>query len=149
MMAAKGRREADAVHENVLDFGLARPSQTKILVCGTCPRYLAKARDEKTLGVALADEIMALLGSEAAGNVRIVNCLAGCKNSCNVALTAPGKTRLRFSRLGLGDGQSIIKTAIMYAQCADADMSVEQFPEALRDRLSARSPAGIHQRRKV
>ncbi len=148
-MTAMTRREVDGVMREYPDFGLAGPGETKILVCGTCPRYLAKARDEKTLGVALAKEIMTLLGSEAAGNVRLVNCLAGCKNACNVALTARGKTRLRFSRLGPGDGPRIIEAANMYTHCADAEMAAEQFPKALRDRLSARSPAGFQQRRKI
>lgn len=148
-MTAMTGREVDGVIRECPDFGLAGPGETKILVCVTCPRYLAKAGDEKTLGFALAKEIMTLLGGEATGNVRLVNCLAGCKNACNVALTARGKTRLRFSRLGPGDGPSIIEAAKMYAQSADTEMATEQFPEALRDRLSARSPAEFQQRRKV
>ncbi len=116
---------------------------TKILVCGTCPRHGATAGHEKTLGASLGVEIKALLGGGAEGAVRMMNCLAGCKNACNVALAAPGKTRLRFSRLGPGDGESIISAAKIFAQNSAVNLPGDLLPADLRDRLSARSPARI------
>ena len=75
--------------------------------------------------------------------MRVVNCLAGCKNPCNVALDGPGKYRLRFSRLEVADAGLMIEAAMAYANQADGNLADDQLPESLRRRLTARSPARI------
>jgi len=113
--------------------------ETKILACQTCPRYAANPGHETTNGAALGEEIKALLSPGDQDNVRIVNGLAGC----NIALSGPGKLRLRFSRLGPGDGGAVIDAAKAYAICPDGNLDAAQLPTALRDRLTAKSPPRI------
>jgi predicted metal-binding protein len=96
-------------------------------------------------GVILGGKVVDLLaagGDDAWAVVRLVNCLAGCKNPCNVALAGNGKPRLRFSRLGPGDGENVIEAAKIYGRSAHGELTADELPAALRDRLSARSPTG-------
>ena len=118
---------------------------TRIMVCRTCPRYAPNPHDEETMGAALGAEIIALAAAQGwdPGNVRIVNCLAGCKNPCNVALEGSGKLRLRFSLLETNAGQAVLDAAAMHAKSESGDIADELLPEVLQGRLSAKSPPRI------
>ena len=115
-----------------------------LYVCRTCPRYEPPLpAGEVGRGEALADRIKDLAEDwPLADDVRIraVNCLGGCLKPCNVSLGAPGKTRVRFSRLGPDDAPAVMEVALAYFASPDGDLAPEQVPESLRDRLSALSP---------
>ncbi len=119
---------------------------TRILICQTCPRLAVKPAHPSTAGADLSAEIVDLIvaaGGDIRDHIRFMNCLAGCNNPCTVALVGAGKPRLRFSQLGPGDGPSIIEAAKIYGQSDNGEISAEQLPAAMRDRLSAKSPARI------
>ena len=112
---------------------------TRILICQTCPRLAVKPAPPPPAGV----DLIVAAGGDIRDHVRFMNCLAGCNNPCTVALVGAGKPRLRFSQLGPGDGPSIIEAAKIYGQSDNGEISAEQLPAAMRDRLSAKSPARI------
>ena len=119
----------------------------RILVCRTCPRYEpppppGEAGRGSRLSVDIK-QLVAALSEQDRLTVRVVNCLAGCKNPCNVALDGPGKYRLRFSRLEVADAGLMIEVAMAYANQADGNLADDQLPESLRRRLTARSPVRI------
>ena len=119
----------------------------RILVCRTCPRYEPPPPPgEAGRGSRLAVEIYHLvqaLSEKDRPTVRAVNCLAGCKNPCNVAFDGPGKFRLRFSRLEVADAGLMIQAAMVYAGHADGNLADDQVPDLLRRRLTARSPVRL------
>ena len=118
---------------------------TRILVCRTCPRFVPNPRHDRTDGAALGAEIAALAVANGwnPGDVRMVNCLAGCKNPCNIALDGDSKYRLRFSLLGPGVGRDVIKAAQQHGKSTNGDIPKAELPEKLRCRLSAKSPPRI------
>lgn len=117
----------------------------RILICRTCPRYETR-RDPgvPTAGAgfaALAKRLAASTGDQVV--VRTVNCLAGCKHPCNAAVEADGKYRLRFSRLTAADLEVLFAVSARHDMSVDGNLADTDLPDALRDRLSARSPAAI------
>lgn len=115
----------------------------RILVCRTCPRYEQKRPGSVTRGAALGLAAKALGEGHEDIAVMAVNCLAGCKNPCNAAVDAPDGVRLRFSRLDESDLVLLFEVAALYRTSPDGDIPVDDLPEALRDKLTARSPARI------
>lgn len=115
---------------------------TRILICKTCPRFAPNPGHEITAGAILGVEVRALAGAEA-DLVRIVSCLSGCKNPCNVTLDGDGKMRLRFSRLGPGDGPDILRAAALHDASDSGDIPADKLPPGLAGRLSAKSPPWI------
>lgn len=116
---------------------------TRIVICRTCPRYVARRPDEPSEGTRLGMAAKALAERNEGPPVMLVNCLSGCYYPCNAAIDAPGKTRLRFSRLTVGDLADLVAVARLHAASPDGEIALENLPESLRDRLSARSPARI------
>ncbi len=118
----------------------------RLLICRTCPRYLPTPAGQPTDGVRLAAAMRRMLKEQAAPaglEVRAVNCLAGCRNPCNVALDGPGRYRLRFSRLAETDLPALLAVARRYAASPDGNLPDEAIEDGLADRLTARSPARI------
>lgn len=76
-------------------------------------------------------------------SVMAVNCLAGCRNPCNAAIDAPDMVRLRFSRLEETDLDHLFEVAALYRTNSEEGIADDVLPEALRDKLTARSPARI------
>ena len=96
-----GRRAAETTH--------------RLYVCTTCVRDLRLTPGEASRGQRLADELEQRLagglpGSAAGPRLRFlkVPCLNGCLRPCNVALRAPGKYNLRFSRLEPADAAAVL-----------------------------------------
>jgi predicted metal-binding protein len=120
--------------------------KTRILICRTCPRYDPNPRGLTTAGTELGQAVrQALLLADTLEllEVRAVNCLAGCKNPCNVALDADGKTRLRFSRIQPEHIDAIVAAARTHSLSRDGDLPDRELAKDLRARLTARSPPRI------
>ncbi len=115
---------------------------SRVLICRTCPRYEAAPRGAPTAGRRLGLDGKAM-GRVRGTSVRAVNCLAGCKHPCNAAIEAPGKLRLRFSRLTPDDLDALFAVVEIHAASVDGDIGEADLPAALRDKLTARSPSGI------
>ena len=116
----------------------------RLHICQTCERDGASERDGRTRGEHLTAAVAGLLArSDLAGllSVRRVPCLSGCPNPCNVSFRAPGKTSLRFSRLAADDAAELLAFARLYVASATGEVEKTQWPESLRDRLTASLPA--------
>ncbi|GLZ46312.1 hypothetical protein Acsp06_24970 [Actinomycetospora sp. NBRC 106375] len=102
-----------------------------LLICRTCPR---DDPGSGSFGVALDEAV-----SSADVRVRHVPCLGGCPNAGNVALDGPGKPRVRFSHIGVGDADVLLDAARRYDDSAGfpGDWDV---PAGLADRLTAVTP---------
>lgn len=116
---------------------------TRLLICRTCPRYEQRRPRERGRGQELAAQAKAHVSRHGGPTVLAVNCLAGCRNPCNAALDQDGKARLRFSRLEPEHLEDLLAAAELYGRSDDGGIALEDLPPALRDRLSARSPARI------
>lgn len=118
-----------------------------LYVCRTCPRYEKRPPPgERTAGQMLADRVKELARTWAARdrvNIRVITCLGGCPNPCNVAVAGTGKTRLRFSRLGPDNAADVLELAARYLDSADGDLPPAMLPEDLRDKQTARTPPMI------
>ena len=69
-----------------------------------------------------------------------MECLGGCPSPCAVALDAPGKWRVRLTRLTPDHGADILSAAAAYLHLPDGYLTDNELPAALRGRISARSP---------
>lgn len=118
-----------------------------LYVCRTCPRYEKRPPPgEPTAGQALADRVKALARDWAgrdAVNIRVITCLGGCPGPCNVAVTGPGKTRLRFSRLGPADADAVLTLAERHLASPDGELGTDDLPDGLRGKRTARTPPRI------
>lgn len=101
-------------------------SQRHILsVCRTCRRHEGCEPSAKTLGERLADRLTALLAdSSLEGHLvlRRVNCLSGCRQPCNVSLSAYGKVKLRFNRVGPDHAKQLATLVRLYAASSTGDV---------------------------
>lgn len=118
-----------------------------LYVCRTCPRYEKRPPPgEPTAGQALANRVKALARNWAACedvSIRVITCLGGCPNPCNVAVTGPGKTRLRFSRLGPADAEAVLTLTERHLASTDGDLGANEVPDGLRGKQTARTPPRI------
>ena len=73
-------------------------------------------------------------------DMRGVFCLNGCLNPCNVSFRARDKYSLRFSRLTPDHAADIVAVAEAYAASGDGNLSDEEIPAELRDKVSVRTP---------
>ncbi len=115
-----------------------------LMVCRTCPRF-ADGRTwlGKTQGEELAQRIAALWQewvSAARFRLRVLTCLGGCPNPCNVALSGPGKWRLRIRHMAPDDAVLLLAVATAYVAHADGNLGPEELPGAWHDRIGARTP---------
>ncbi len=114
----------------------------KILVCQTCPRYEHKTSGSPTRGRRLANGLKAAMSTIKNNrfDIRVVNCLAGCKNPCNISFDNDGKTRLRLSKLSTDDIDTLFAVAKIYAASDTGELQDEDLPEQLRNKISNRTP---------
>ena len=119
-------------------------SQAHLYVCQTCVRDLAPPPGEPTRGRLLADAIATILDAAPPEawrpTLRRVACLNACLSPCSVALRAPGKLALRFSRLGPEAAADVVALAAAYGRSNDGDLPEDALPPALKNKLSARAP---------
>jgi len=119
-------------------------SQIRILVCRTCPRYEPlPVAGAPTRGRDLGHRLARALVSRDDGDryvLRIVSCLAGCKNPCNMAIDGAGRYRLRFSHLEPDAVPDILALAEIFAASTTGDLAAGDLPDRLKDRLTAKTP---------
>ena len=112
-------------------------------VCRSCVWSEAEREiDGERQGVFLVNAIEARMDEADVDSVamRVVFCLGGCRNPCNVAFRYPGKMALRFNRLNPGDAQALIDFGRLYVASGTGDVPPEARPEALSDNLVVRVP---------
>jgi len=117
--------------------------QAHLYLCQTCVRDSVPPPGEPTRGRRLADAVETLLSAAPAEHrpiLRRVACLNACLSPCSIALRAPGKLALRFSRLGPDDAVDVVALAAAYGRSNDGNLAGEALPPALRNKLSARAP---------
>ena len=119
-------------------------SQAHLYVCQTCVRDREPPPGEPTRGRLLAEAIETLLAALPAEAwrpiLRRVACLNACLSPCSIALRAPGKLALRFSRLAPEDAGAVVTLAAAYGRSNDGDLPEDALPPALQNKLSARVP---------
>lgn len=115
-----------------------------LYVCRSCVWSEAqRERDGKRQGTFLLEAVQELISREplpADTSLRAVFCLNGCKSPCNVAFRAPGKHGLRFSRLTPGNADDVVAFARAYWQSVDGDVPEPETPEAMRGKITVRTP---------
>lgn len=114
----------------------------RLFICETCVRDQRPGADGRSRGRRLADRIQELQAERTGSSIelRVVACLSGCLNPCNVALRRRGRSGLRFSQLDAEHAEDLLALAERYAT-ADHDAIDElAIPAALADHLSARTP---------
>ena len=113
-------------------------------VCRSCVWSEAQREiDGKRQGIFLIDEIekrRAKWAYEDKITLRVVFCLGGCLNPCDVGFRSPGKYFLRFNKLTPDDAQALLDFAEMYHDSEDGDVASEHRPERLRENLVVRVP---------
>ncbi|MEP7243550.1 MAG: DUF1636 family protein [Gammaproteobacteria bacterium] len=107
-----------------------------LLICRTCPR---DAQESGLPGAELAARLSDIIECHGVQLLR-VSCLGACRQPCAVALDAPRKQRLRFSRLDSSDACDLEVVIQRYCLSEDGCLPPHMLPLALRDRLSAISP---------
>lgn len=116
--------------------------QTHLYVCQTCVRDIVPPPDGPTRGRQLADAVEGLLNAlDIRPTLRRVACLNACLSPCSIALRAPGKLALRFSRLGPEHAGEVVALAAAYGQSNDGHLPASALPASMQDKLSARAPA--------
>ena len=113
-------------------------------ICRSCVwSESARERDGKRQGTFLLDAVQALIEAEplpAALRLRAVYCLNGCKSPCNVGFRAAGKHHVRFSHLTPENAADVLAYARAYRASADGDVPEHETPEAMRGKMTVRTP---------
>jgi predicted metal-binding protein len=119
-------------------------SGNKLYACETCVRDLRLVPGQSSRGQELIDALRSSLQQEPPSApdfaVRVVSCLNGCLNPCNIALRCRGKYSLRFSRLTPQDAAAVLSFARLYAASADGNIAPQQWPEVLRGKMTVCIP---------
>lgn len=118
-------------------------SDNKLYACETCVRDLRLAPGEISRGQQLVNELKHLLNQQAGSagfSLRVVSCLNGCLNPCNIALRGRGKYHLRFSRLQPDDAAAIVAFARLYAASSDGDIAQTEWPAELTGKMTVKIP---------
>lgn len=115
-------------------------------VCRTCDRNAPPATTAARAGTALATTLRGLLATTpgADWDVREVACLNGCLKPCNVAFRGPDRYSYRFSRITPADLPQILAFGDCYWRAATGEVAEEKIPEALRAKLTVRTPPRGH-----
>ncbi|MFW0796762.1 hypothetical protein AAFP30_23350 [Gordonia sp. CPCC 205515] len=104
-----------------------------LLICRTCPRYDLPASG--TFRHEL-DDVFARDGAVEPGAVRHVLCLGGCPEDGVAALDAPGKARVRFTKLTGADAPALAAATRDYDASDTGAPDDWDVPAELRDRIS-------------
>ena len=120
------------------------PDAATFYVCRSCVwSEAARERDGKRQGTFLLEAVQALIEAEplpAALKLRAVYCLNGCKSPCNVGFRAAGKHHVRFSHLTPENAADVLAYARAYRASTDGDVREEETPQAMRGKMTVRTP---------
>lgn len=111
-----------------------------VYVCRTCDRNAAPGSAPAQAGTALAAALRDALAADPDWVVREVACLNGCLKPCNIAFRGPDRYTYRFSRLSADDVAGIVAFGQRYWRAAAGEVAGEKIPEALRAKLTVRTP---------
>ena len=108
-----------------------------LLICRTCPRYDPRATG--TLGSRMYAAISQHPPPEPRPPVAIrnVQCLGGCPDHGVVAVDAPHKARVRFTRLDETDAKAVLAAAAAHDACVTGAPEDWEIPAELTDRISS------------
>ena len=142
--AAKPKQAAAARSSRRVGRGAEHKTRHTMYVCRSCVWTEAQREiDGKRQGVFLIEEMEKLLPKWAYQDkvtFRVVYCLGGCRNPCNVGFRSPGKYFLRFNKLAPDDAQALLDFAELYHDSKEGDPPAEDRPERLKDALVVRVP---------
>jgi len=116
----------------------------RLHICQTCERDGPLADDGTSRGQRLSARINDALGASDLSEklvIRKVPCLSGCLNPCNVSFRATGKASVRFGKLTEDQACDVVKFANLYVQSVDGDVDRDRWPESMREKMTARTPA--------
>ena len=111
----------------------------RLYVCTTCVRDRRLGPGERSQGARLCDAVEQVLGAAALDgeyDLLRVPCLNGCLRPCNVALRAPGKFNLRFSRITALDALDVVRMLATYLEDPLGDPPDPAWPAGLRGKLT-------------
>lgn len=115
-----------------------------LYVCRSCVWSEAeREKDGKRQGTFLYEAIQSQLEKQALPDktsIRGVFCLNGCKKPCNVSYRSMDKFGLRFSKLTTENAADVLSTLAAYADSPDGDLAEAEIPEAMRGKMSVRTP---------
>ena len=115
----------------------------RLYVCTTCVRDGPVPPGGSTRGACLATAVREQLKlTPPDGDFDFIQapCLSGCLSPCNVALRAPRKYNLRFSRVAPEEAAQVV--ALLHAYMTDplGNPPDEALPERLRDKRTVHTP---------
>ena len=118
-----------------------------LFVCRTCVRDAPIAPNEASKGSIMASRLRTLLreaGLDRRVQMRVVSCLNGCVNPCNIAFRGKEKYSFRFGGLEPDDAAAAIAFAKAYSNHRQGHVPPEEWHEPLRAKLSSKiAPPGL------
>jgi predicted metal-binding protein len=108
-----------------------------LLICRTCPRYDPHATGTFGRRITAAISEIAVDEPGAAVAIRNVQCLGGCPDHGVVAVDAPHKARVRFTRLDETDARAVLAAAAAHDACRSGAPEDWEIPAELVDRISS------------
>jgi predicted metal-binding protein len=108
-----------------------------LLICRTCPRYDTRASG--TFGRRITAAITEIARHEPGTGVPIrnVQCLGGCPDDGVVAVDAPHKARVRFTRLDETHAKAVLAAAVAHDACLTGAPEDWEIPAELAERISS------------
>ena len=113
-----------------------------LLICRTCPRYDTRTSGDfgrrLTAAIAAIAAVAAVAESDATvPAIRNVQCLGGCPDDGVVAVDAPQKARVRFTRIDESDVTALLAAAAAHDACLTGAPDDWEIPAELADRISS------------
>ena len=116
----------------------------RLYVCTTCVRDGPVPPGGDTRGARLAAAVREQLKRDLPDGGEFdflqVPCLSGCLNPCNVAMRAPRKYNLRFSRVDPEEAPQVVQLLRAYMADPLGNPSEDALPESLRMKRTVHTP---------
>ncbi|MBM3517930.1 MAG: DUF1636 domain-containing protein [Alphaproteobacteria bacterium] len=145
--AAAARRGSGKQREREGGNGAPRGARQRemqtMYVCRSCVWDHAVEVDGVRQGALLAEAIEKIYAKWARRgdlNMRVVYCLGGCLNPCNVGFRTRGKYFYRFNKLTPQNAQALIDFAAAYIDSPMGDIPPAELPKGLQGHMVVRVP---------